>query len=71
MSGPCEGPTYPLQLIIAVFSGLSTLLGVFLAHKRQAADRERKWFYRQMRYRHGLGDNDLISSSRHDVKREP
>lgn len=64
MSGPCDTSATPIQLVIAIFSGLSTLLTVFLAHRRSKADRERKWFYRQMRYRHGIGDADLVGPSR-------
>ncbi len=71
MSGePCGSATYTLQLVIAVFTGLSTLLGVFLAHRRQVADRERRWFYRQMRYKHGLGADDLLPERRGGTKQD-
>lgn len=41
---PCETMGSVGHLILAVFTGISTLLGVFLAHRRKQADRERRAF---------------------------
>lgn len=54
MSGPCLDHIAVAHIIIAVFSGTSTMLGVWLAHRRRRADRERKRFYTQMRVKHDM-----------------
>jgi hypothetical protein len=62
--GPCEQTAHTLHVIIALSNGLCLLLGVWLAHRRKKADGERRWFNRQMRYRLGLNDGDLIGPSK-------
>ena len=46
------GPWLPL--ITAFFVGVNSALGLWLAHRRKGADSERRWFYHQMRVKHGL-----------------
>lgn len=62
MTQPCMDHIWIAHLVIAVFSGLSSMMTIWLAHRRFQADRERKWFYRQMREKHGLhfkSDHDV------------
>lgn len=42
------------HVIIAIFSGVSSLLSVYLTYKLRVAQKERRRFYTQMRVKHGL-----------------
>jgi len=55
---------------MAVFGGLTSMLTVWLAHRRWKADRERKWFYRQMRLKHGLSDGKEFLKAAYGSKRQ-
>lgn len=54
----CNGARLDVQVIIAIFGGLSSLLTVILTFRARRQDAERKWFYRQMRGVHELDDAD-------------
>lgn len=49
---------FELQLVIAIFSGLSSLLSIYLSFRAKRVDQERSWFYRQMRGVHELEESD-------------
>ena len=51
---PCDSTVSLVQVLTVVFTGLSSFLTIWLAHRRKAADRERRKFYWQMRKKHGL-----------------
>lgn len=57
--GPCTGARFDLQLVTMLSTGLTSILAVWLAHRRSLADAERKQFYRQMRDKHGLDHPDV------------
>lgn len=57
-----------VHLALAVFPIINTLLGAWLVHRRKVADRERRWFYRQMREKHGLIEPKLLQEQ-FDFKR--
>ena len=44
-NGPCTNAASYLHIVIAVFGGLSSLLTIFLAHRRRLADKKRESFY--------------------------
>jgi hypothetical protein len=50
----CGNTGGALTVVTALFVGLNSLVGLWLAHRRKAADAERRWFYHQMRVKHGL-----------------
>lgn len=50
----CVNELNVAQVLTVVFTGLSSLLTIWLAHRRKKADRERRRFYWQMRKQHRL-----------------
>jgi hypothetical protein len=54
VSGPYMDHVAIAHIIIAVFSGVSSLLSVYLTYKLRVAQKERRRFYTQMRVKHGL-----------------
>jgi len=70
MTGPCADYLWVAHLVMAVFGGLTSMLTVWLAHRRWKADRERKWFYRQMRLKHGLSDGKEFLKAAYGSKRQ-
>jgi len=57
MSGPCDLLIQVSHLIIGVFTGVGTLLGIYLAHRRRLADAERRAFYSAMLDKHDAWSN--------------
>lgn len=51
---PCDSTLSLVQVLTVIFTGLSSFLTIWLAHRRKEADRERRKFYWQMRKKHGL-----------------
>jgi hypothetical protein len=67
---PCDHASYELQLVIASFTGVSTLLGVWLAHRRWMADQERLKFHHTMLRLHGLSFDESGAVSDPAVRRD-
>lgn len=66
--GPC-GTTFDAHVIItAVFGGLSTLLSVWLAHRRRRADDERRAFEDTVLQTLGL-NRDVVDLFRRNHKK--
>lgn len=57
-----EAARFDLQLLIALFGGLSTLLNIWLAHRSKMDARDRRWFYTQMRGAHDLEEDSYRRS---------
>lgn len=53
-AGQCTSARLDLQLLIMVSGSITSIVTLWLAHRRAMADDERKAFYRQMREKHGL-----------------
>lgn len=45
---PCTAARLDLQLLNTCFAGLAMLLGVWLAHRRSLADRERRHLHEEI-----------------------
>lgn len=68
-SGPCTTARFDLQLLIMISGALTSIVTLWLAHRRALADDERKAFYRQMRDKHGL-DHPQEDVGRRVAKRQ-
>lgn len=42
---PCSDHIWVVHVVMAVFGGFSTLLNIWLVHRRKVADSERRAFY--------------------------
>lgn len=71
MNGPCLDHVAVAHIIIAVFSGVSSVLGVYLTYRSRVQQRERRLFYRQMREKHGLMPDQQHAVGRNQRKDLP
>lgn len=51
---PCPDSFWVVHLVIGSFAGLTSLLSVYLTYRSKREAIDRKWFYHQMREKHGL-----------------
>lgn len=62
--GPCTTARFDLQLLTIVSGVITSIVTLWLAHRRIMADDERKAFYRQMRDKHGLDHPEDVQTAR-------
>jgi hypothetical protein len=66
---PCSTARLDVQMLNSIFAAVAAMLSLWLAHRRNAADKERSRFYSEMRDKHEISACEGWKDPKHGENR--